>query len=294
MSTPIRIGVVGGSGIYAIEQLQNVEEVTVETPFGAPSDAYIVGTLEGQRVAFLPRHGRGHRINPSRVNYRANIYGFKLLGVEYLIGVSACGSLQQHVEPGHIMIPDQLFDRTHGRKSSFFDDPEVGTEGLVAHISVAEPFCPWLADICHQAVGQTGNPVHRGGNFITVEGPRFSTKAESRVFRAWGMDIIGMTTTPEAQLAREAQMSYAVMAHITDYDVWHESKEPVTVEMVVRTLLRNASVAKQAVVNAIHLLKDAPPSPYAEALRDALITNKAATPPAVVERLRLLVGQYFE
>ncbi len=177
------------------------------------------------------------------------------------------------------MIPDQLFDRTHGRAGSFFDDPSVGTGGLVAHISVAEPFCPFLSDICHRAVGQTGATVHRGGTFVTVEGPRFSTKAESRVFRQWGMDIIGMTTTPEAQLAREAEMSYAVMAHITDYDVWHESEEPVTVEMVVRTLLRNAEVAKQAVVNAIGLLKDAGPSPYAEALRDALITNKAAVPP---------------
>ena len=293
MSSPIRIGVLGGSGVYNIEQLENVEEVRVETPFGAPSDAYITGTLGGQRVAFLPRHGRGHRISPSRVNYRANIYGFKMLGVEYLIGVSACGSLQPHVEPGHIMIPDQLFDRTHGRASSFFDDPDVGTGGLVVHISVAEPFCPFLSDICHRAVGQTGNPVHRGGSFITVEGPRFSTKAESRAFRTWGMDIIGMTTTPEAQLAREAEMSYAVMAHITDYDVWHESEEPVTVEMVVRTLLRNAEVAKQSVVNAIGLLKDAGPSPYAGALRDALITSKEAVPAEVVERLNLLLGKYY-
>jgi 5'-methylthioadenosine phosphorylase len=293
MSTPIRIGVIGGSGVYAIEQLQDVGEVTVETPFGAPSDAYIVGTLEGQRVAFLPRHGRGHRINPSRVNYRANVYGFKMLGVEYLVGVSACGSLQPHIEPGHIMIPDQLFDRTHGRASSFFDDPDAGTAGLVVHASVADPFCPYLADICHRAVGQTGNPVHRGGNFVTIEGPRFSTKVESRVFRSWGMDIIGMTTTPEAQPAREAEMSYAVMAHVTDYDVWHESEGPVTVEMVVRTLLRNAEVAKQAVVNAVRLLADAGPSPYAEALRDALITSKNVVPPAVVERLELLVGKYY-
>ena len=293
MSSPVRIGVIGGSGVYNVEQLQDVEEVTVDTPFGAPSDAYIVGTMGGQRVAFLPRHGRGHRISPSRVNYRANIYGFKQLGVEYLIGVSACGSLQPQVEPGHIMIPDQLFDRTHGRASSFFDDPAAGTAGLVVHVSVADPFCPFLGDICQKAVGKTGNVVHRGGNFVTVEGPRFSTKAESRVFRAWGMDIIGMTTTPEAQLAREAEMSYAVMAHITDYDVWHETEEPVTVEMVIRTLLRNAEVAKQAVVNAIAMLKDAGPSPYAEALRDALITNKAAVQPAVVERLWLLVGKYF-
>ncbi len=293
MTTPIRIGVIGGSGVYAIEQLQNVEEVTLETPFGAPSDAYIVGDLGGQRVAFLPRHGRGHRINPSRVNYRANVYGFKLLGVEYLIGVSACGSLQPQIEPGHIMVPDQLFDRTHGRAGSFFDDPSAGTGGLVVHINVADPFCPLLSDICYRAVGMTGNPVHRGGAFITIEGPRFSTKAESRVFQNWGMDIIGMTTTPEAQLAREAEMSYAVMAHITDYDVWHASEQPVTVEMVVRTLLRNAAVAKQAVVNAIALLKEAGPSPYAHALQDALITDKSVVAPEVVERLAPLVAKYL-
>ena len=293
MSTPIRVGVIGGSGVYQIEQLQDVEEVWLETPFGAPSDAYIVGSIAGQRVAFLPRHGRGHRINPSRVNYRANIYGFKLLGVEYLIGVSACGSLQERIAPGHIVIPDQLFDRTHGRAGSFFDDPTVGTDGLVAHVNVADPFCPSLSAICHAAVQATGNPVHQGGAFVTIEGPRFSTKAESRLFRAWGMDIVGMTTTPEAQLAREAEMSYAVMAHATDYDVWHDSVEPVTVEMVIRTLLRNAEVAKSAVLNAIRLLQDAGPSPQAYALRDALITNKAVVRPEVVERLDPLIGKYF-
>lgn len=290
----IRIGVIGGSGVYHIEHLQDVEEVHVTTPFGAPSDAYIVGTIGGQRVAFLPRHGRGHRISPGRLNYRANIYGFKQLGVEYLIGVSACGSLQERIAPGHIVIPDQLFDRTHGRAQSFFDDPSAGTEGLVAHVSVADPFCATLSELCYHAVQETGNPVHRGGNFITVEGPRFSTKAESRVFRAWGMDIIGMTTTPEAQLAREAEMSYAVMAHVTDYDVWHESEEPVTVDMVIRTLLKNAEVAKQAVVNAIARLKDAGPSPQAGAMRDALITNRAAVPAEVIERLAPIVGKYFE
>jgi 5'-methylthioadenosine phosphorylase len=293
MTSPIRIGVIGGSGVYHIEQLTDIEEVRVDTPFGAPSDAYIVGTIEGQRVAFLPRHGRGHRISPSRLNYRANIFGFKLLGVEYLIGVSACGSLQERIAPGHIVVPDQLFDRTHGRAASFFDDPGVGTDGLVSHVSVADPFCPFLSEICHQAVQVTGNPAHFGGNFITVEGPRFSTKAESRVFRSWGMDIIGMTTTPEAQLAREAEMSYAVMAHVTDYDVWHASETPVTVEMVIQTLLRNAAVAKQAVVNAIRLLTGAPASPQADAMRDALITNKNTVRADVVERLRPIVGKYF-
>jgi 5'-methylthioadenosine phosphorylase len=289
----IRIGVIGGSGVYHIEHLEDIEEIRVDTPFGAPSDAYIVGTIGGQRVAFLPRHGRGHRISPSRLNYRANIYGFKLLGVEYVIGVSACGSLQEQIAPGHIVVPDQLFDRTHGRAGSFFDDPGAGTAGLVTHVSVADPFCPYLSEICYRAVQQTGNPVHRGGNFITVEGPRFSTKAESRVFRGWGMDIIGMTTTPEAQLAREAEMSYAVMAHVTDYDVWHESEEPVTVDAVIKTLLRNADVAKQAVVNAIALLAGAGQSPQANAMRDALITARAAVPPEVIERLKPIVGKYY-
>jgi 5'-methylthioadenosine phosphorylase len=265
----------------------------LETPFGAPSDAYLVGTLHGQRVAFLARHGRGHRISPTRLNQRANIYGFKMLGVEYLIGVSACGSLQEAYEPGHIVVPDQLFDRTNARALSFFDDPNAGTDGLVVHVSVAEPFCSFLSEVCVRAVEQTGNPVHNGGNFVTIEGPRFSTKAESRVFRSWGMDIIGMTTTPEAQLAREAEMSYAVMAHITDYDVWHESEEAVTVEMVVRTLLHNAEVAKEAVANAIGLLANAGPSPHADALRDAIISNKQQVRPDVIERLDLIVGKYF-
>jgi 5'-methylthioadenosine phosphorylase len=216
-----------------------------------------------------------------------------MLGVEYLIGVSACGSLQERYAPGHIVIPDQLFDRTCQRALSFFDDPTVGTDGLVVHISVAEPFCSFLNEICYQAVQATGNPVHKGGNFVTIEGPRFSTKAESRVFRSWGMDLVGMTTTPEAQLAREAEMSYAVMAHVTDYDVWHESEEPVSVEMVVRTLLHNADVAKLAVANAIRLLADAGPSPQNEALRDAIITHKESVRPEVIEQLKLLIGRYL-
>ncbi len=294
MSASVRIGVIGGSGVYHIEQLADIEEVTLDTPFGKPSDAYMLGTLGSQRVAFLPRHGRGHRVSPGRLNYRANIYGFKLLGVEYLIGVSACGSLREELAPGHIVIPDQLFDRTHGRAGSFFDDPDAGTDGLVAHVGVAEPFCSYLSDICYTAVRQTGAPVHKGGNFITIEGPRFSTKVESQVFRSWGMDIIGMTTTPEAQLAREAEMSYAVMAHVTDYDVWHQTEKPVSVELVVQTLLRNAAVAKEAVVAAIALLAEAGPSPYANAMRDALITNKQVVSTKAVEQLEPIVGRYFE
>jgi 5'-methylthioadenosine phosphorylase len=293
MAEPIRFGVIGGSGVYQMEALTDVEEIKLETPFGAPSDAYIVGTLHGQRVAFLARHGRGHRISPTRLNQRANIYGFKLLGVEYLIGVSACGSLQEHIHPGDIIIPDQLFDRTSGRALSFFDDPTVGTEGLVVHVGLADPFCPFLSDYCVRAAESTSNRVHRGGGFVTIEGPRFSTKAESRIFRSWGMDIIGMTTTPEAQLAREAEMSYAVMAHVTDYDVWHETEEPVTVDAVVRVLMHNAEIAKQAVAGAVADLANAGPSPYADALRDAIISDKRHVDPAVVARLAPLVGKYF-
>ncbi len=293
MVDAIRFGVIGGSGLYTMEALTDVEEIHIDTPFGAPSDAYIVGKLNGQRVAFLPRHGRGHVISPGRLNQRANIYGFKMLGVEYLISVSACGSLQEPYAPGHIVIPDQLFDRTTGRVLSFFDDPAVGTDGLVVHVSFAHPFCAELSAICLEAVRQTGNTVHNGGTFVTIEGPRFSTKAESNLYRTWGMDIIGMTTTPEAQLAREAEMSYAVMAHVTDYDCWHETNESVTVEMVVQTLLHSAEVAKQAVANAITLLADAGPSPYANALRDAIITNPDRVPMSVVRTLDDLLGKYF-
>jgi 5'-methylthioadenosine phosphorylase len=294
MPDPIRFGVIGGSGVYQMEALTDLEdEIALDTPFGKPSDNYIVGKLHGRRVAFLARHGRGHRISPTRLNQRANIYGFKQLGVEYLIGVSACGSLREHIRPGDIVIPDQLFDRTVHRALSFFDDPALGTGGLVVHIGLADPFCSFLSKVCYDAAQRAGATVHAGGNFVTIEGPRFSTKAESNVFRSWGMDIIGMTTTPEAQLAREAEMSYAVMAHVTDYDVWHETEEAVSVDAVIRVLLRNAEVAKQAVANAIALLADAGPSPHAHALRDAIITDKRRVPPEVVERLALLVGKYF-
>ena len=293
MPEPIRFGVIGGSGVYQMETLSHIEEIELDTPFGRPSDAYIVGTLHGQRVAFLARHGRGHRISPTRLNQRANIYGFKMLGVEYLIAVSACGSLQERLRPGDIVIPDQIFDRTRLRALSFFDDPDVGTDGLVVHVNVAHPFCKVLSAICSRAVEQAGATVHMGGNFVTIEGPRFSTRAESLAFRQLGMDIIGMTTTPEAFLAREAEMSYACMAHVTDYDVWHETEEVVTVEAVIRMLMRNAEVAVNAVANAIELLADSGPSPHANALQDALITNKTAVPPEVIDRLELLVGKYF-
>lgn len=289
----VRIGVIGGSGVYDMKQLTDVREVRLDTPFGAPSDAYVVGMIENEPVAFLPRHGRGHRISPGRLNTRANIYGFKKLGVEYLISISACGSLQPYHHPGDIVVPDQLFDRTRGRALSFFDDPTAGTGGVVVHVSVADPFCPTLSHICASAVRETGHDVHEGGVFVTVEGPRFSTKAESRVFQQLGFSIIGMTAVPEAFLAREAGISYATMAHVTDYDVWHETEAPVSVEMVVRQLLANAEVAKQAVVNAVRALRQAPPSPYADILQDAIMTHKSVIPTDVAERLDLLIGRYL-
>ncbi len=285
---PVRIGVIGGSGVYEMEALKDVKEIAIDTPFGSPSDNYVVGTLEGVQVAFLARHGRGHRIMPHELNSRANIWGFKKLGVEYLIAISACGSMKEQIKPGHIVIPDQLFDRTRRTPQTFFGD------GLVVHVSVAEPLCPYLSNVLYEAVTETGAPVHKGGTFIIIEGPRFSTKGESRVFRQWGVDIIGMTAIPEAFLAREAEMSYAIMAHVTDYDVWHEEEEPVTVEMVIQRLQQNAELAKQAVANAVRRLKDAPPSPYSNTLQYAIITARDKIPAETREKLSLLVGKYLE
>lgn len=289
---PVRIGIIGGSGVYEMGGIEDVEEIWLDTPFGAPSDAYVVGTLDGQRVAFLSRHSRGHRISPTHLNYRANIWGFKKLGVEYLVGVSACGSLKEHLHPGDIVVPDQIFDRTRLRTSSFFDDPKAGTDGIVAHVSVANPFCEFLSEVCYRSVRQTKATVHGGGTFVVVEGPRFSTKAESQAFRQMGFAIVGMTCAPEAFLAREAEMSYAVMAHITDYDVWHESEEPVTVEAVIRVLLQNAEVAKESVRNAVRELANAGPSPYQHALQDAIITRKDLWPQQARGQLALLVSKY--
>ena len=287
MEEQVRIGVIGGSGLYELEGLENVQEVRLKTPFGDPSDSYVVGELEGVKVAFLPRHGRGHRIMPTEVNSRANIWGFKRLGVEYLISVTACGSMKEEYAPGHVVIPDQIFDRTTKRQQTFFGD------GIVVHVSMAEPFCPYLSKILYEAVEKTGNPVQMGGTFLVIEGPRFSTKAESRIFRQWGVDIIGMTAVPEVSLAREAGMSYAAMAHVTDYDVWHEVEGPVTAEKVVQTLAHNIGVAKEALRNAILALKDAPPTPYADSLKDAIITNPDSIPPAVKRKLSLLISKYL-
>jgi 5'-methylthioadenosine phosphorylase len=276
----------GGSGLYNIAGLSAIEEHDIETPFGKPSDPVVVGTLAGQRVAFLARHGRGHRYTPSEVNYRANIYALKQLGVERVIAVSACGSLREDYAPGHIVIPDQVYDNTKGRERSFFGG------GLVAHVGVADPFCPTLSQQLHAAVQATGATVHLGGAFITIEGPRFSTKAESNTFRQWGMSLVGMTTSPEAFLAREAEMCYACMAHVTDYDVWHVSEEAVTVEMVIRIINQNTATAQQAIVNLLGAATDRSHCPCPTALTAALMTDRSRIPAATTDRLKLLIQKY--
>lgn len=285
---PVKLGVIGGSGVYDMETLTDIEQVKPQTPFGEPSDAIVVGMLSGQRVAFLPRHGHGHRISPTELNSRANIFALKSLGVERIISISACGSLREDYAPRHIVIPDQLFDRTRERPLSFFGG------GLVVHISFAEPFCPDLSQLLYKAATAAGATVHKGGAFVTIEGPRFSTKAESNVFRQWGMDIIGMTAVPEAQLAREAEICYATMAHVTDYDVWHETEETVTVEAVVKNLLANAEVAKQAIQNLVPMLPEKRTCACQHALREAIITNPDAIPEQVKKDLGLLIGKYLQ
>jgi 5'-methylthioadenosine phosphorylase len=287
MSDAPTLAVIGGSGLYAMAGLTNTEEHDLDTPFGKPSDPIVVGTLAGQRVAFVARHGRGHRFSPTEVNYRANIFALKLLGVERVLAVSACGSLREDYAPGHIVIPDQLYDNTKARERSFFG------QGLVAHVGVADPFCPTFSRQVYEAVAATGATVHRGGAFITIEGPRFSTKAESSTFRAWGMSLVGMTSSPEAYLAREAEMCYACMAHVTDYDVWHVSEAPVTVEMVIRTLNQNTAVAQQAIANTAALPVDRAHCPCPSALAAALITDPARVPAATRQRLQPLIGKYL-
>jgi len=287
----VRLGVIGGSGLYHMPELTDVREEVIETPYGPPSDAILIGTLAGERVAFLPRHGRGHVLTPSEVPYRANIYALKQLGVEQIIAVSACGSLREEFAPGHIVGPDQLGDRTRGeRPPSFFE------EGLVAHVAVADPFCRELSAVLADAVQEAGGTVHRGGTYITIEGPRFSTRAESALYRSWGMGIIGMTTSPEAFLAREAEMSYAVMAHVTDYDVWHESADDVSVDLVIRTLQANLRLAQQALINVVKRLqaKHLPDCACRHALSSALITDPPKISNSTLQRLWPIVGKYFE
>jgi 5'-methylthioadenosine phosphorylase len=268
--------------------LSETREYDLDTPFGKPSTPLVVGTLEGKRVAFLARHGIGHTIMPSEVNYRANIYALKMLGAGRVVSISACGSLREDYAPGHLVVPDQIFDNTCLRPRTFFGD------GLVAHISVADPFCADLSAQLLSALRITGETVHAGGAMITIEGPRFSTRAESNTYRSWGMSLIGMTTSPEAFLAREAEMCYAVMAHITDYDVWHVSEAPVTVEMVIRTLNQNTQAAQQAIRRLAAALGDERACQCDHALADALITSRDRIPQATRQRLDLLVHKYLK
>jgi 5'-methylthioadenosine phosphorylase len=285
---PIRIGVIGGSGLYRMEGLTDVEERQVTTPFGDPSDVILIGTLEGARVAFVARHGRGHRIMPTEVPYQANIFALKSLGVEHVISVSACGSLREHLHPGEVVVPDQVFDFTKKRESTFFGN------GLVAHIGVADPFCARLSALIGDAVEESGGTVHRGGCFITIEGPRFSTKGESQTYRAWGMDIIGMTTSPEAFLAREAEMCYAVMAHVTDYDGWDESQDPVNVEALLATLAANTALAQNAIRGLVAKLAAAEQDcECGSMLATAFITQQDLIPEDLKKRLSPIVGKYL-
>jgi 5'-methylthioadenosine phosphorylase len=284
---PINLAVIGGSGVYDIDGLTDIDEVKPNTPFGHPSDSIVVGTLCECRVAFLPRHGRGHRISPGELNSRANIYALRSLGVRQIVSISACGSLREDYAPRHIVIPDQIFDRTRGRPLSFFGD------GLVVHVGFGEPFCARLSGLLHEAIKATGATVHRGASLVVIEGPRFSTKAESRVFRQLGMDIVGMTAVPEAQLAREAEMCYATMAHVTDYDVWHEVEGPVSVEAIVRNLQANSAVAKNAIKNLAQTLADDPDCACRHALHDAIMTRPEAVPERIKKDMHLLVGKYL-
>ena len=287
-----RLGVIGGSGLYTMPDLRQVERIEVTTPFGAPSDAITIGELDGVAVAFLPRHGRGHRFSPTEVPARANIYALKSLGVERVISVSAVGSLREDFAPLDLVIPDQLFDRTKARPASFFED------GIVAHIGFAEPFCGDLSGHLADAMESLGDiHYHRGGTYICIEGPQFSTKAESQVYRQWGCDIIGMTALPEAKLAREAELCYATIACVTDYDVWHESEGPVTVEMVVANLARNVANAQRIireVARALPIDRAAATCGCATALASAVMTDRASLTPELRARYGLLLGAHLD
>jgi 5'-methylthioadenosine phosphorylase len=283
----IRIGIIGGSGLYDMAELTDREERTIGTPFGDPSAPYVIGTLRGQRVAFLARHGRGHRLTPSELNYRANIYGFKTLGVEWILSASAVGSLREDYKPLDLVIPGQFFDRTRGRVSTFFGN------GLVAHVAFAHPFCGPLSGIAYDSAKSAGATVHKGGTYVCMEGPQFSTIAESNHYRAAGFDIIGMTNLQEAKLAREAEICYSTIALVTDYDCWHPDHDSVTVEMVIQNLTKNAAMAQQVIAAAVGRLPIDRTCECGRALATAMITRLDAVPPATIEALRPIIGKYL-
>jgi 5'-methylthioadenosine phosphorylase len=283
----IRIGVIGGSGLYAMEGLKVIEERRIETPFGDPTDAYVIGELEGRRIAFLPRHGRGHRLLPSELNYRANIFGLKVLGVEQIVSVSAVGSLKIEYKPTDIVVPDQFFDRTRHRADTFFGN------GLVAHVSLAKPICPRLIDPCCAAARAAGATVHRGGTYVNMEGPQFSTRAESETYRKMGFDIIGMTNLTEARLAREAEICYASLSMVTDYDCWHESD--VTGQEVMEVIAANVKMAQEVVRRVLRTLPEERPADClcARALAESLITERALIPAETKKNLQPIIGRYI-
>ena len=287
MGQKAKVGIIGGSGLYAMPGFEAHEEVKLTTPFGDPSDAYIVGQLEGIEVAFLARHGRGHRLSPSELNFRANIYGMKSLGVEQILSLSAVGSLKEEHKPLDFVIPDQFFDRTRGRISTFFGD------GVVAHVSFADPVCSQLAEIAHQSAQEIGINSKIGGTYLCMEGPAFSTRAESNLYRHWGMDVIGMTNLQEAKLAREAELCYVTMAMVTDYDCWHEEHDAVTVDQIIDVLRKNAANACQLIRHVVGRLPAERTCKCASALRHAIITDRTVIPPAAKDRLGLLIGKYI-
>ena len=282
-----QIGIIGGSGLYSMSGFELENEVVCQTPWGPPSDAYVVGKLAGREVAFLARHGRGHRLSPSELNFRANIYGFKSLGVERIISLSAVGSLKEQHRPLDFLIPDQFFDWTRGRASTFFGD------GLVVHLSFSDPICPQMAEVVHEACLAEGLRTKRGGTYLCMEGPAFSTKAESNVYRSWGMDVIGMTNLQEAKLAREAEICYVTVAMVTDYDCWHPDHDAVTVNEIISNLLKNAENASRVVARAVSQIPEARACKCGSALAQAIITDRKLVPEATRKRLELLVGKYL-
>jgi 5'-methylthioadenosine phosphorylase len=284
----VPIGIIGGSGLYDMAELTDREERTLTTPFGDPSGPYVIGTLRGKRVAFLARHGSGHRLMPTELNYRANIFGMKVLGAEYILSASAVGSLQEQYVPQHLVIPDQFFDRTKGRVSTFFG------HGLVAHVAFAHPVCGRLGDVVYDACRAAGATVHKGGTYVCMEGPQFSTLAESRLYRAWGMDIIGMTNLQEAKLAREAEICYATIALVTDYDCWHPAHDSVTVEMIVANLVANARTAQQVIADAVDRLPYERTCECATALATAIITRPEVIPDDVKRDLAPIISKYVK
>ena len=283
----ITIGIIGGSGLYDMAELSDREERQVSTPFGDPSAAYVIGTLRGQRVAFLARHGIGHRLMPSELNFRANVYGFKTLGVEYILSASAVGSLKEQYKPLDLVIPDQFVDRTRGRVSTFFG------RGLVAHVGFAHPFCSILSEVAFRAALTSSATVHKGGTYVCMEGPQFSTFAESNLYRSWGMDIIGMTNLQEAKLAREAEICYTTIALVTDYDCWHPDHDQVTVDMIIANLTQNAKMAQAVIAEAVGQLPFERTCECATALKHAIITRPDAVPSETRMALAPLVGKYL-